>query len=160
MEDSLGVLFSLSLYISYFANNMTVFISYSQLGCAFRDYNDMYFEGSLPMPEFEIIHSFKNFGLFESQIYNGTIYNPVIKISDQWDYTKHQFRNILVHEMVHYYLAYNGIDMNGSHGKHFSKMAKELNTNFGLNITKRINLTEYKRKNGTSWLKYTLSKIF
>ena len=135
-------------------------ISEPQLRCAFRDYNDIYFNSILPMPRFEVIHSFRYFGYFESDIYNNTTLNPVIRISDQYKYTESQFRDILVHEMIHYYLAYIGKDIKARHGKEFNRYAEMLNRDYKLNITKRINMDEYIRREGTSWLRYTLAKIF
>jgi len=132
----------------------------AQLRCMFRQYNDDYFDGMLPMPEIEIIHSFKYFGYFYSDIYNNTTVNPVIQISDSWDYEEYQLRNIMVHEMIHYYLAYVGRDTVGSHGNEFCRMSTELNRRYGLNITERINTDEYSRREGTSTFMYLLSKLF
>lgn len=130
------------------------------LRCAFRDYNDSYFGGILPMPEFEITDSFKFFGYFHSGICNGTTVNPLIQISGNWDYTESQFRDILVHEMIHYYLAYTGRDLVGSHGSEFISLAYKLNREHGLNITETINYDEYTRRKGTSILMYWLAKLF
>lgn len=132
----------------------------AHLRCAFRDYNNCYFGGVLPMPEFEITDSFKFFGYFHSNIYNNTTVNPLIQISGNWEYSESQFRDILVHEMIHYYLAYTGRDIVGSHGTEFMNMAHRLNHDYGLNITETINYDEYTRREGTSKLKYWLSQLF
>ena len=132
----------------------------AHLRCAFRDYNNCYFGGVLPMPEFEITDSFKFFGYFHSNIYNNTTVNPLIQISGNWEYSESQFRDILVHEMIHYYLAYTGRDIVGSHGTEFMNMAYRLNHDYGLNITETINYDEYTRREGTSKLKYWLSQLF
>ena len=132
----------------------------SHLKCAFRNYNNDYFNGILPMPDFEIIDSFKYFGYFHSNIYNGTTVNPLIQISGNWEYEENQFRDILVHEMIHYYLAYTGRDIIGSHGSEFMSLAYKLNHDYGLNITDTINCDEYTRRKGTSILMYWLSKLF
>ena len=132
----------------------------SQLRCIFRDYNRDYFNGILPMPDFRISHSFRYFGYFYSDICNNTTVNPIIEISDCWEYTEPQLRNIFVHEMVHYYLAYTGKDIVGSHGKEFYDMAYELNCKYGLGITERINTNRFVRREGTSKIKYWLSQLF
>lgn len=132
----------------------------AHLRCAFRDYNNCYFGGVLPMPEFEITDSFKFFGYFHSNIYNNTTVNPLIQISGNWEYSESQFRDILVHEMIHYYLAYTGRDIVGSHGTEFMSMAYRLNHDYGLNITETINYDEYTRREGTSKLRYWLSQLF
>ena len=135
-------------------------ISLNQVACMFCNYNEAYFDNCLPEPEFELIHSFRYFGYFRSDIEDDTTVNPTIQISDQYDYTEKQFRNILIHEMIHYYLAYTGIDTDGSHGNEFNKMARKFNKEYGMNITETINMNEYKRLKGTSAIKYALAKLF
>ena len=132
----------------------------AHLRCAFRDYNKRYFDGVLPEPDFEITDSFKFFGYFHSNIYNNTTVDPVIQISGNWEYTENQFRDILVHEMIHYYLAYTGKDIVGSHGAEFQRMSRVLNLNHGLHITPTIDYDGYTRRKGTSLLKYWLARLF
>ena len=57
-------------------------------------------------------------------------------------FTLKQFEDILVHEMIHYYLAYFGVDKNCSHGREIKKMAKRLNETYGLNITKTLDISQ------------------
>ena len=135
-------------------------VSEVQLRCMFHDYNDEYFDGCLPMPELEVIHSFRYFGYFKSDICDNTTVNPVIQISDQYEYSSEQLRDIFVHEMIHYYLAYMGIDVKANHGKEFHKMARKFNRDYKMNITETINMDEYTRRKGTSWLRYSLAKLF
>jgi hypothetical protein len=52
----------------------------------------------------------------------------------------------MVHEMIHYYLAYTKADLAIEHGKQFKNMANYLNSMFGLNITPYINDKEYIKK--------------
>ena len=132
----------------------------AQLECMFRQYNKDYFDGTLPIPKFEIIDSFKYFGYFYSSIFNNTTTNPLIQISGNWEYKDHQFRSIFVHEMIHYYLAYTGKDIESGHGVEFKRMAHEFNRKYGLNITETINYNEYTRRKGTSKIKYWLSQLF
>jgi hypothetical protein len=131
-----------------------------QLKCMFRQYNADYFGGILPMPDFEVIHSFHYFGFFHTNIDNGTTFNPLIQISDSWEYEEYQARDIMVHEMIHYYLAYTGKDLRVTHGAEFHRMASELNSKYFLRVTEIINVSEYKKKKGTSKIKCILSKLF
>lgn len=132
----------------------------AHLRCAFRDYNKRYFDGVLPEPDFEITDSFKFFGYFHSNIYNNTTVDPLIQISGNWEYTENQFRDILVHEMIHYYLAYTGRDIVGSHGTEFERMSRALNLNHGLHITPTIDYDGYTRRKGTSFFRYWLARLF
>lgn len=132
----------------------------AHLACAFRQYNKEYFGGMLPVPDFEVTDSFKYFGYFRSDILDNTTINPLIQISGNWEYTENQFRDILVHEIIHYYLAYIGKDTAGSHGIEFKSLAHELNHKYGLNITETICYNEFTRKKGTSILMYWLALLF
>ena len=113
----------------------------------FFTYNDEYFGGVLPFPKIKVKHSFRVLGYFSCEY-------------DNYDYTDEQFRDILVHEMIHYYLAYMGIDPQCHHGSEFRKMASEFNSKYGMNITSEIDLTPYSIREGKSKLMYTLSTLF
>ncbi len=130
----------------------------------FNKCNWAYFEGKLPVPRFDLLHSYRTFGYFEytkGGWFDKTLYNPTIYITDYYDFTEKQFIDIVCHEMIHYYLAYFGIDRGCHHGKEFKKMVDRLNRKYGLNITKRIDTSTFKRRKGTPWFTYWLTqKIF
>ena len=50
-----------------------------------------------------------------------------------FDFTEEMYRNVLVHEMIHYYIAYNKIEDNKDHGVEFMKLAESLNSSFKRN---------------------------
>ena len=129
----------------------------------FEKYNQAYFEGKLHVPQFDLLHSFKTCGFFQytkGGWFDKTIYDPIISITDYYDFTEKQFKDIMCHEMIHYYLAYFGIDRSCSHGKEFRKMAERLNRKYGLHITVKLDLTKYKRRPGTSSISYWFAKNF
>ena len=39
----------------------------------------------------------------------------------------------MVHEMIHYYIAWNNIKDNKTHGDEFMRIAEEMNTKYGFN---------------------------
>lgn len=127
----------------------------------FYDCNKKYFNGVLPMPKLDTMSSHRTFGQFECSLdAYGRILNPIIKISNVYDYTVEQFESLIVHEMIHYYLAYTGEDMRCRHGKAFKKMAKDFNLKYGLNITSTIDDFEnYKLKEGQSKFWHTLRTL-
>lgn len=101
--------------------------------------NMEYFGGELMFPEFELLHSKNTCGYFKytkGGWFDHTLYDPIIMMTDYYDFTDSQYRDIMCHEMIHYYLAYTGVDRNCHHGKEFKKMADQLNLNYGLHITK------------------------
>ena len=113
--------------------------------------NMNYFEGKLLFPQFDLLHTKKTCGYFQFNKggwLDEAIYDPVISITDYYDFTERQFVDIMCHEMIHYYLAYFGIDRKARHGKEFNKMAKQLNQAYGLHITPYLDLSEYKKNIG------------
>ena len=101
--------------------------------------NYVYFEEKLPVPQFGLLHSFRTCGYFhcdyEQEWFSKKLYNICISMTDYYDFTQKQFEDILVHEMIHYYLAYFGEDTNCTHGKKFKKMAEDLNrTDYTLHL--------------------------
>lgn len=128
---------------------------------AFDRYNRTYFEGNLPIPMFNLLHSFRTCGYFQytkGGWFDKTLYDPTISITDYYDFTEEQFKDIMFHEMIHYYLAYFGIDRKCRHGKKFKEMAERLNKTYGLHITKILDITQYKRRKGTFGLSYWFAK--
>jgi hypothetical protein len=123
-------------------------VTIQELKAHFMNFNRMYFDNSLEMPEFWIMHSHRLLGLFECFMtpYGGE--NPRIGVSDGYAFTFEELRDVLVHEMIHYYLTYTGEDKKVRHGKKFKRMAEELNEEYGLNIQVKYNTA--------SMLKYKL----
>ena len=128
----------------------------------FNKCNNAYFEGKLPVPQFDLLHSFRTCGYFccdyEQEWFSKKLYNFCISMTDYYDFTKKQFEDIFVHEMIHYYLAYFGEDTNCTHGKKFKKMAENLNRKYGLHVTPYLDLSQYKRRPGTPSLSYWFVK--
>ena len=123
----------------------------SQLRVIFRDYNKAYFDNILPVPNFKIRHSVNTLGYF-SYMYD-EYDSETIEISDFYAYTPNQLRDLMVHEMIHYYLFYTGEDMNLDHGKAFLRKARQLNKTYGLHITPIIDLRRYKARPDAPLLK-------
>lgn len=128
----------------------------------FNKCNNAYFEGKLPVPQFDLLHSFRTCGYFccdyEQEWFSKKLYNFCISMTDYYDFTKKQFEDILVHEIIHYYLVYFGEDTNCTHGKKFKKMAENLNRKYGLHVTPHLDLSQYKRRPGTPSLSYWFVK--
>lgn len=137
--------------------------NYDNMLLTFDTCNMEYFEGKLLFPQFELLHSFRTCGYFKylkGGWFDKTIYDPVIMMTDYYDFTEKQFKDIMVHEMIHYYLAYIGVDRRCRHGKEFKRMAKELNLGYHLDITVTLDVSKYKRRKGTSKFLYWLETLF
>ncbi len=125
--------------------------------------NIKYFEGKLPFPQFELLHSYRTCGRFEYTHWSlfqwKTFRDPIIKISDYYDFTQQQYDEIMCHEIIHYYLAFTDIDRKCDHGKEFNKMAKELNRKYKMNISKCVDTSKYKKSKKAPYLSYWTSKM-
>ena len=129
----------------------------------FNKCNYAYFEGKLPVPQFDLLHSFRTCGYFQytkGGWFDKTLYDPTISMTDYYDFTEKQFKDIMCHEMIHYYLAYVGEDRDCHHGKKFKKMAENLNRKYGLHVTPYLDLSQYKRRPGTPSLSYWFVQKF
>ena len=125
--------------------------------------NMEYFEGKLLFPQFDLLHSFRTCGYFQytkGGWFDKTLYDLTISMTDYYDLTEKQFKDIMCHEMIHYYLAYVGEDRDCHHGKKFKKMAEDLNRKYGLHVTPYLDLSQYKRRPGTPSLSYWFVQKF
>lgn len=116
----------------------------------FDECNKQYFNSELPYPFLGVFSKKRPFAKFTYLIKkkNGKkeLLYKKISISDYYDFTEEQLIDILVHEMIHYYIAYNGIKDNKEHGKEFTLMMDRLNNEFGLGIMKTRSTSSYTRK--------------
>lgn len=132
----------------------------------FKECNEKYFNNVLPRPRFAVMHSWVKSGEFIYVPTNGRIKKRSIYMTDCYDFTESQFRDIMVHEMIHYFIAFNHIKDDDDHGTAFMRMAQKLNDDYGLNITKKIDVCpkRHTSKNKTHKLlikiKSFLSKLY
>ena len=115
----------------------------------FWECNRLYFNHKLPTPKFDVMHTYRKLGKFAYRW--GEKKKPfkkrfmVILMSDYFDFDEETFRNIMVHEMIHYYLAWNRIKTKKDHGKEFMEIAQDLNVKYGLNVTKTLDASSFQR---------------
>ena len=127
---------------------------------SFHIYNLEYFDGALPLPNFKIRHGWKTLGCFYYEPGKTTGTSETIEITDFYDFTEEEFRDILVHEMIHYYLHYTGMDGWINHGKAFRRMASRLNREYGLNISVKVDVSNMKPSQKASYLRKKLFNLF
>lgn len=128
-------------------------ITIEDIQILFFKYNSKYFDLALTLPSIKIIHSKKIVGRFTCLVYpDGEFTEPLIEISDAYQYTKEQLRNILVHEMIHYYLVVTKADLKIKHGKAFKNMMQFFNEMYNLNITITIDTDGFIPSSSQNWL--------
>lgn len=113
----------------------------------FKTLNQLLFNNKLPIPKFNITNDTKNLGFFSYTNVNNTVTQPHISISAAYDYNDNDLDSVLAHEMIHYYLALKGIDMQGTHGTDWQYLANQFNTQYGLNISEKIDTNGYGQNN-------------
>lgn len=110
----------------------------------FDRFNAQYFGNTLPTPRFCIGRSRTRLGSLSYQ--RGLVWGRThprahktknaftLTMSNYYDQTEFQFRNVLLHEMIHLSIAVSGLKDTSSHGKIFRGMMARLNRE-GWNIT-------------------------
>lgn len=131
----------------------------------FQEYRNAYFKGMkgiIPIPTFSVMHSYRKSAefLFVPVGKRARLKVREIRVSDYFDFTEEQLRNILVHEMIHYYIAYNHIEDNADHGDKFMQLAHQLNEEHGLGITAKIDASKLQRTNDAPNLSWWFVKVF
>lgn len=128
----------------------------------FRRYNKDYFAGELPTPRFGLIESYTTCGYFSCSRIVGRrrLRGQLIEISSYYDWEEDELRDVIVHEMIHYYLAYKHIDNTISHGDAFREMADEFNSTYGLNIREKVDCTKFRKTKNAPKIKWFLTQLF
>lgn len=111
----------------------------------FCRFNDLYFSGSLPEPQFRLTNTKSMLGTYRQE----KVYHPILKphirhiisISLYFQRTPNEYENTLLHEMIHYYINYHKIKDTSTHGEVFRSIMEQLNREHGwdLSISTKVN---------------------
>lgn len=105
----------------------------------FLRFNKDYFEGQLPLPRLRLSQSRTRMGSMSCKrkyhLGKYRLTDFTIHLSNYYDLTERQFQNVLLHEMIHYMIAYIGFKDTSAHGIIFRRMMDYLNKNHGWEIT-------------------------
>ena len=119
----------LSLKECTFALGMT-----AQLLCTwFEIFNARYFDCELPKPHFVVNHARRMLGQFSCRKIRKGLFRRyqmvdyTIKVSDFYKMEEHDYQSTLLHEMIHYYIAYKGLRDSSAHGILFRQWMTRLN---------------------------------
>lgn len=104
----------------------------------FGEFNQAYFDGKLPMPLLGLSRAKTRLGqmAFKRATRWGRtkLYDFKISMSTYYDMTDRQAKSVLLHEMIHYAIAYTGLRDTSSHGVVFRGMMDNLNRKYGWDI--------------------------
>lgn len=107
--------------------------TYKFIQDTFTKYNELIFDAELPMPNFRLTTTRLAMGVTRTKIFNSQKYIS-IDISIRYDLPQEDYINTIVHEMIHYYIDYNDLQDNDSHGKLFVSIMNKINSEHNLNI--------------------------
>lgn len=103
-------------------------------------YNGLYFGGTLPVPPIHLTNARtymgqmtcrKRVGLFGRKHFS----DFALRFSRRFDFSEAELQDTLIHEMIHYYIAYNQIADTSAHGATFRQMMNDINARGGRHIT-------------------------
>lgn len=123
----------------------------------FKEFNDLCFEGKLPLLPVEECHARSFMGVFKYRKrvdeYGTEIpYEMKLQISTVYDMEEEIVKDTILHEMIHYYITYYRIKDTSPHGEVFLKIMNAINTKHGRHITvkidkgKEVEATDQERK--------------
>lgn len=105
----------------------------------FQQFNRDYFSGGLPLPRLVPSRSRTRLGSFSCKskmTWRGRkLTDFTIRISTYYNMSERQMQNVLLHEMIHYSIAYSGLKDTSAHGVVFRGMMENLNRKYGWEIT-------------------------
>ena len=106
---------------------------------AFEHYNDLIFEGKLPVPKLKWSRAKTRLGQMACKRKTSwgrtKYYDFTISVSNYYKLTKEDIDDVLIHEMIHYSIAYTGLKDTSAHGIVFRGMMDKINRTFNRHIT-------------------------
>jgi len=102
-------------------------------------FNERYFNGELPPILIKLTRARTRLGSFKCLTRknpDGTreVIHRELRVSARLDLPENEIEDIIIHEMIHYYINYKGIKDSSSHGEEFKKIMNRINEMDGRNI--------------------------
>lgn len=119
----------------------------------FNEYNAMIFKGSLPPVPIALSRARTSLGqcaYTKRRTILGEIekYNFKLRISTAFDLPQEMLEDVIIHEMIHYYIDYNKIKDTSAHGRVFRQMMNDINSTFNRHITVSTRLNSEQKATG------------
>lgn len=108
------------------------------------------FGGRLPMIPIKLSDAKTFLGLCVSKVRKlkdgrKQYYDFEMRINTRIDLPEHVVEDTIIHEMIHYFIGYNGLCDNSAHGAIFKSLMNNINITFGRNISITHHTTEEQR---------------
>lgn len=109
----------------------------------FAEFNAKYFKGELPMPILAVGNSRTRRGTMSWRIrkkwFTKTKGDYKIRISNFFDVEEYDFKNVLLHEMIHLYIVSKGIKDSSPHGVVFHEIMRQINADgWKINVSEKM----------------------
>ncbi len=107
----------------------------------FDTFNEMCFGGALPRIPIKLSSARSFVGRLQYRPvrdWRGRVVRHedfILRISTRFDLPEAEVEDTLIHEMIHYWIAYNGIRDSSTHGRVFRTKMKEINAQYGRHLT-------------------------
>lgn len=106
----------------------------------FHEYNELIFEGKLPPLPIKIGNSKRRLGTCFYTVLRLPGQEPVnssfhLRFSSAFDLSEEEWEDTIIHEMIHYYLAFFNMNDKTPHGVNFKRMMKDINERFGRHVS-------------------------
>ena len=112
----------------------------------FDRFNKENFGGRLTPPKFSVNNARTRLGSmafkWKQFLFKRETYDYVIRLSNYYDIPEVEFQNVLLHEMIHYYIAVNHFKDDSVHGTMFRSIAQRINKQ-GWNIVVRTDTRKW-----------------
>ncbi len=112
----------------------------------FDRFNKENFGGRLTPPKFSVNNARTRLGSmafkWKRSLLKRESYDYVIRLSNYYDIPEVEFQNVLLHEMIHYYIAVNRFKDDSVHGTMFRSIAQRINKQ-GWNIVVRTDTRKW-----------------
>ena len=115
-------------------------ITVSDIQGIFNIYNSLCFDGKLPLPRIRIGHAKGYLGQLRYKVKKdksgkATYSDFSLNFTQRYEMDQEKLEDVVIHEMIHYYIHYNNIQDTSAHGVVFRKMMDDINIRFKRNIT-------------------------
>lgn len=113
----------------------------------FAEYNRLIFNNELPALPILSSKARSYLGRYECDVRRRTFrsserYNHRIRINTVVDLPEDEIDDVLIHEMIHYYISFKDLRDSSTHGQIFRQMMAEINARFGRHISISVRRTE------------------
>lgn len=106
----------------------------------FEEFNKLCFAGKLPQIPIELSDAKTFLGLCVHKRRIGEngeteYFDFKLRINSRLDLPENEIEDVIIHEMIHYFIDYNQLEDATTHGPIFTHMMNEINSKYGRNIT-------------------------